>query len=165
MDLIIISPVLQALTSIVSIIGVPVAIYVYWSNKVNERKEKEYETYHALDEKYYEYIRLCLQYPELDLFYIPLSGKVKLTPQQQIQKLAMFEILISLLERAHVMYSDQSSLIKRVQWNGWQLYIQGWSRRQDFRQIWSTLAPGYYDERFINYVNDLIRQTPIDLDN
>ena len=157
--------ILQILTSVASIIGIPVAIYVYWSNKTKERKEKEYETYHALDEKYYEYIELCLQYPDLNLFYLPLSKDVPLTPPQMIQKYALFEILISLLERAHIMYSDQSTSIKKAQWEGWELYIQRWSQRRDFRELWSTLAPGYYDERFTQYVGDLVRQTAIDKDD
>jgi hypothetical protein len=59
------------------------------------------------------------------------------------------------------MYADQSTLIKRVQWDGWKLYIQRWSQRKDFREVWGNLAPGYYDERFTKYVDDLIRKTPL----
>ena len=165
MDLDKIIQVTQIITNIASVIGIPAAIYIYWSNKIRERKEKEYETYHALDEKYYEYIKLCIQYPELDLFYIPLDKKNKLIPEQIIQQLAMFEILVAMLERSHIMYADQSSLIKRAQWEGWKLYIQKWSQRKDFREVWANLAPGYYDERFTIYVDDLIRKTPVDYSN
>lgn len=165
MDLAQVIQITQIITNIASVIGIPVAIYVYWSSKVRERKEKEYETYHALDEKYYEYITLCLQYPELDLFYIPLSKKKELTAEQKIQKLALFEILIALLERSHIMYADQSTLIKKAQWEGWKSYIQKWAQRKDFREIWSNLATGYYDERFTKYVDDLIQKTPINYEN
>jgi hypothetical protein len=42
MDLAQVIQVTQLITNIASIIGIPVAIYIYWSNKVRERKEKEY---------------------------------------------------------------------------------------------------------------------------
>jgi hypothetical protein len=149
----------QLIVNIASVIGIPIAIYVYWSNKVIERKQKEYETYNAIDEKYYEYIRLCLQFPELDMFYIPLSKKIKLTPEQSIQRLALFEILISLLERAYIMYANQSTQIKLIQWEGWKSYIQDWCQRKDFRDLWEELGPGYYDERFTKYVDNVIKNS------
>ena len=53
--------VLGAWASVVQLIGIPVAIGVYGLNKRRERLDREYGTYHALDDKYIEYLKLAVK--------------------------------------------------------------------------------------------------------
>lgn len=147
---------LQIITYCISILGIPGAIYVYWDNKRKERKDKEYNTYHALDEKYSKFLELCIQYPELNMYYLPLEKSSKLTPTQKIQRYALFEILISTLERSHIMYADQSTYIKKLQWGGWKQQIDLYCARADFRELWRMLPPEFYDVRFMKYIDGVI---------
>ena len=148
--------ILQLLSSLASVIGIPVAIYVYWDNQRKERKEREYLTYNAIDEKYIRYLEICVQNPELDMYYLPLEKKVRLTAAQKTKQYALGEILLSLMERAYFMYADKSSSIKRDQWAGWDNYIGVWCGRENFREIWNLVGKDF-DEKFYAYINDKMK--------
>jgi hypothetical protein len=132
------------------------AIIVFWDDKRKQRKEREFNTYHSIDEKYIQYLELCVSNPELDLYYLPLETKVKLNAQQKIKQYALFEILVSLMERAYFMYSDGSSDIKKNQWAGWDNYIQVWCKREVFLRIWKLVGKDF-DEKFYAYINAKIK--------
>ncbi|MCI0521881.1 MAG: hypothetical protein L0Z70_16675 [Chloroflexi bacterium] len=123
-----------------AILGIPSAIFAYVREKRRERLEREYGTYNALDEKYIEYLRWVVEHPRLDLYYLPLEQPVVLTPEEKIQQYAMFETLVSLLERAFLMYRDQSNRIKQKQWAGWNDYMEDWCKRDNFRALWEILG-------------------------
>ena len=135
-----------------TVLGIPLAILLFLNEKRKERHDREYGTYHALDDKYIMFLRLCLQHPELDLYSVPLGAPSSLSPTQKIQQYTMFEILISLMERSYLMYKDQSSELKRSQWHGWDSYIQGWCSDQRFRDLWTLVSIEEYDESFIEYL-------------
>nr|WP_321409923.1 hypothetical protein [uncultured Carboxylicivirga sp.] len=88
---------LQIASSIVTILGLPLALYLFYNDKKKERKEREYGTYNALDDKYIHFLEMCLEKPELDVIeYSKDECKNNKERQEQI----MFLILISILERA-----------------------------------------------------------------
>jgi hypothetical protein len=149
--------ILEMLSYLATILGIPIAILLYMNEKRKERLEREYGTYHALDEKYLEYLNLCIDNPDLDLYYLPLDKRPKLTSEQKIRQYAMFEILVSLMERAFLMYRDQTTRIKKAQWEGWSAYIRDWCGRENFRSLWSILGD-QFDENFTNYVNARIQE-------
>ena len=147
---------LQILSSLASIIGFPVAILVFWNEKQKEHKAREYQTYNSIDEKYFTYLQLCIQNPELDLYYLPLEKETPLTAEQKIKRVALFETLVSMMERAHLLYSDQSTLIKKSQWEGWDSYIQIWSKREIFHRLWGLVGKDF-DENFYTYINNVLK--------
>jgi len=151
--------ILQIVSSIISILGVPAAIYVYYSTKRREQRDREYGTYNALDEKYLQYLELCLAHWDLDVFEIPLPAqKKKVTLEQERKEQIIFAILVSILERAYLMYKDQSSEVKKAQFSGWESYMRIWCARKRFRQIWNH--PGFdaqsYDEGFYKHMNAMM---------
>ncbi|MEM2089827.1 MAG: hypothetical protein QXL88_01915, partial [Candidatus Pacearchaeota archaeon] len=107
---------LEILSYIVIILGIPWAIYEFLENKRRERIEREYGTYDALDEKFIEFQNLCLQYPYLDVFDLPDKNPVKLNERQKKEELIAFSILFSIFERAFLMYYNQPSEIRKRQW-------------------------------------------------
>ncbi len=148
--------ILQSISYLASIIGIPLAILIFWDDKRKERMERENATYDAVDEKYVRYLELCVLNPELDLYYLPLEKKVQLNAEQKIKQFALCEILISLMERAYFMYSDKSSSIKKDQWEGWDSYIHVWCKRENFRYIWSLLGKDF-DEKFYLYMDTVLK--------
>lgn len=149
---------LQMLSHAATTLGVPIAIVLFLNEKRKERREREYGTYHALDEKYLQYLELCVEHPELDLYYLPLSAPKELTPAQQIKQYALFEILVTLMERAYLMYRDQSSDIKRRQFEGWNMYMTDWSRRKNFRALWQILGH-QFDTEFTSHMATAMAST------
>ena len=129
MDLSPFNPTLEALSYVITLLGLPAAIYVYLREHSKERREREYGTYNALDDKYLDFLKLCLENADLNIYPQNLEINVRLTPQQESKKLVLFEILISILERSYLMYRDQSSKIKQNQWIGWNEYMEDWMAR------------------------------------
>lgn len=115
------------------------------------RKEREYGTYNSLDDKYIEYLKLCIDHPRLDT-YSANHDSSTLNEVEKQQRFAMFNILISICERSFLMYSDQSSKIKAAQWSGWRDFIVTWSKNSGFKELWRDNSP-QYDKGFTKFVN------------
>lgn len=144
------------LSNIVGIFGIPIAIYIFFNEKRKERLDREYGTYNALDDKYVEYLTLCIKNPELDLYYVPLSGKPReLTEEQKVKQFALFEILLSQMERAFLMYAGHTNEFRMEQWNGWEAYMKEWVKRPIFGKLLSGSDGHQFDKGFITYLRDL----------
>jgi len=145
---------LEVLTNWITILGVPIAIYLYWQEKKKERKEREYGTYNALDDKYIDFLNLCLSHSDLNISQLANVPVYKLEDNQKIKQQMIFEILTSILERAYLMYKEQSSEIRKDQWNGWELYINDWmANNMDYRSFWDGMS-SQWDSKFTAYMNE-----------
>lgn len=145
--------------NIATFLGIPLAIVLFYNEKRRERRDREYGTYNALDDKYDAFLQLCIEHPELNLYSTPLGSIVTLTPNQRIQQLALFEVLVSLLERGFLMYKDQSTNIKQTQWVGWDSYIKNWCASEVFQELWYAVAAEEYDTDFVTYVSNYLKST------
>lgn len=158
MDLL--SQYLEIATFIITIFGVPVAIYIYLQEQKHQREEREYGTYDALDDKYIELQQLCLDYPNLDIFDTPFNKIPDLTEGELKQEEAILLIRISIFERAYLMYQREIAKAKQNQWEGWDIEIQEWLERQNFKKIWD-IHKQYYDQRFVSYFEDKRSETSV----
>ena len=118
--------ILELITYLITIIGVPFAIYSYLREQKLQREEREYGTFDALDDKYIEIQQLCLQYPNLDVFDTPYNNPKTLSEAEQKQEEAIFLIRISIFERAFLMYQRENDKAKTCQWEGWDIEIKEW---------------------------------------
>lgn len=150
---------IAAAADIVTILGVPVAIFVYLREKHKERRRREYETYDALDERFIEFQRMCLEHPTLDIHDIQSRDARELTGLEQKQELVAYTILFSIFERAYLMYYDQTTDVKARQWTGWEDYIRNYLARERARSAWQSLnsVGGSFDSKFVNYMNLLLQ--------
>ena len=107
---------LDIATKALVILGSPLAYFQYIRTSRKERRDREYGTYNALDEKYLEFQKLCLEHPYLNIFDIPDKEPQKLNEKQEKEELILLTMLFSIFERAYLLYSDQTSAIKKKQW-------------------------------------------------
>ena len=156
MDVVAVRNALEILAFLAVILGVPIALYSFLQEKKRERRDREYGTYNALDDKYIEYVQLCLKNPDLDVFDVPRKDGQELSPEQSRREVMVFTFLVSILERAFLMYRDQSTEIKRDQWSGWDQYMHDWFSRDNFQHAWAIVAP-QFDEDFVKYGNAMIK--------
>jgi len=147
---------LETILRVFQLVGIPVAIGLYMVNKQKERRDKDYGTYDTLDDKYIDYLKLCLDYPDLDVGDTPKANVGVLSPEQQQRELVMFSILVSIMERAYLMYEDRSYRVREQQWAGWETYIEQWGRRANFKSALPQLCLGF-DERFVKYLRTKIK--------
>lgn len=147
-----IKSILEILSHIITILGFPIAIYVLIQEKLKERRAREYGTYTALDDKYIEFLKICLENPALDIYHLEKKEPHAYTQEQKTKEIVVFEILISILERAYLMYSEHSTKIKKEQWEGWNMYMYEWMRRENFRDAWRQLGH-QWEINFENHMN------------
>lgn len=141
---------------IVVLLGFPLAYVQYLRTKRKEKRDREYGTYNALDEKYLEFQKLCLDHPYLNIFDIPDKVPQKLDEKQQKEELILLTMLISIFERAYLLYSDQNSVIKKKQWVGWDSYIKSYCKRENFLQAWK-ISGNTFDTDFEKFMEECIK--------
>lgn len=139
-------------------VSIAIALAVFWMTKHKEQFEREYAAYNALDEKYCDYLRLVVQYPQLDLYSIALVNPPGLTPDEKIKESATFEILVCLMERAFLMYRNQRSALRKAQWEGWEAYIKEWCQRENFRRLWLAVG-NQFDAGFVKCMDKLVAES------
>lgn len=150
--------ILEAASYATTIIGIPIAILVFLYGKRKDRSAQEVDTYLHANEKYIQYLILCLEHPDLDCFDLSvLEPQVKAT-DLDIKRLTLLTILISMLETGYLLYRRHKTTIRRSQWQGWHDYMVMWASRPDFRRAWPALGP-QFDSDFYVFMDQLLRDT------
>lgn len=147
--------VLEACSFLVVLLGVPIGVLQYVQAVKREQIDREYGTYNALDEKFIEFQNLCLTHPDLDIFDVPDKTPGTLTAEQKKKELIAFTILLSIFERAYLMYHDQATILKQKQWTGWDEYIQDFCNRENFKRAYRE-SVATYDKDFEQYIRRFI---------
>ena len=141
---------------VVTVIGLPLAIVVFLSDQRRERRNEEDEVYQLLSDAYNDFLRVVIDNPDLRLRN--QAATPDLTAEQQERKLAIFDMLISLLERAYITaYDDHMNEAQRRRWNSWEDFMREWLRRDAFYYRLPQLLKGE-DPEFAAYVQRLAEQ-------
>jgi len=150
--------ILEALSYIATIIGIPVAIVAFLAEMRKSRRERERDAYVEANARYVGYLTLCLEHPELDGFDLSEQDPEVRDSGFEVKKLALFSILISILETGYILYADQRDNAELRQWQGWHDYMMMWASRPDFRKAWPLLGP-QFDTEFVQQMEKIMRDT------
>jgi hypothetical protein len=145
----------QIVAHLVTIGGVPLAIWLYLQEKRRERHERAYGAWHALDSQYLRFLELCLARPDLDVLDLPVGDGGEPTNDQIRQEQILFRMLITLLERAFVMYHEQTTDVEERQWGQWLGYMKDFATRENFRLAWPQLSQRF-DSDFVGFMDELM---------
>lgn len=141
----------EALSYVVTIFGLPLAILVFIYEQRRERQNEEEEIFQRLSDEYTEFLKLVLANPDLQLLRKEASA-LPLTDEQRERKLVLFNILISLFERAYLLvYEERMDRQTQRLWQSWEDYLVEWCQRADFREALPELLQGE-DEDFQNHI-------------
>jgi hypothetical protein len=81
-----------------------------------------------------------------------------LTDEQRERMTVLFDILISLFERAYLSaYDDDMNDAQRRRWHSWDDFMREWCRREDFRAALPRLLQGE-DEYFAKYIRRIAEE-------
>jgi hypothetical protein len=146
---------LQALTQIVyyvamSIAG-PLAVIAYLTTRKQDKSDKEYQTYDELDNRFFEYQKLALEYYDLDILDVPNNDPSLAFDKKRKQEMVAYAILFSLFERAFLMFSSQANKFRQRQWSGWKRFLDDFIRRESVRTAWE-LSKETYDTDFQQFM-------------
>jgi hypothetical protein len=143
----------ELLSYIVTVIGLPVAIYIFLHEQRKERENEEEEVYQLLSDNYQDFLKIALENPDLHLF--SAEETPQLTEEQKERMFIIFSMLVSLFERAYLLlYDDKLSPRQLRRWRSWEDYMVEWCRRQDFRALLPSLLQGE-DPGFVHYIQAL----------
>jgi len=125
----------------------PLAAIAYLKAKKTERLAKEYQTYDELDNRFFEYQKLALEYFDLDMLDVPNNDPSLAFDKKRKQEMVAHAILFSLFERAYLMFSHQADMFRQRQWSGWKHFLNDFLRRANVRTAWE-LSKSTYDTDF-----------------
>jgi hypothetical protein len=148
---------LEALSYAVTIIGLPFAIVVFIQERRKERRNDDEELYLQLSDEYAKFLRLMLDHADLHLI-TRSQPAVPFTSEQIERRNVLFELLISIFERAYILvYEDRMDRQASRLWQTWADYIREWCRRPDFRELLPTLLQGE-DPDFQSYIGKIAEE-------
>ncbi|HEY1101949.1 MAG TPA: hypothetical protein VGE70_00880 [Burkholderiaceae bacterium] len=135
---------------VVTALGLPFAIVFFWWEQRKERNNEEEEAYQLLSDAYNDFLRVVLANSDLRLrTHEPLADP---TPEQNERMLVIYDMLISLFERAYIVaWSSSMSDVERRRWNSWDDFMREWCRRESFRSALPLLLRGE-DPQFQAYI-------------
>jgi succinate dehydrogenase flavin-adding protein (antitoxin of CptAB toxin-antitoxin module) len=146
----------ELLSYVVTVIGLPMAIAVFLTEKRKERRNEEEAVYESVSDNYQEFLRIVLEHPDLHLF--SMTKTPALTEDQQERMMVIFSMLISLFERAYMLlYEEGANSDKLRRWHSWEDYMREWCAREDFRDSLDTLLTGE-DPDFCAYIRGLAKE-------
>jgi len=144
------------LANIVTVFALPLAIYTFAVEQRKERENEDEEVYQLLSDAYIDFLKLALDHCDLKLR--TQAPTPNLTEEQIERRQVLFEILISLFERAYVTaYSESMTPQQRRRWNSWEDFMHEWCRRSDFNAALPTLLQGE-DVDFAAYITKIAAQ-------
>jgi hypothetical protein len=142
---------------IVTVVGLPFAIIVYIWDQRRERQNEDEEIYQQLSDEYADFLKLLLKNADLQLLSPEKEGPV-LDGEQSERKKIIFDILVSLFERAFILvYEDDMRPQTKRLWASWDDYMRFWCKRKDFRQSLDSLLEGE-DHEFVAYMKKVSTQ-------
>jgi hypothetical protein len=138
---------------VVTLFALPFGIYVFLREQRKERENEEEEGWQRLADAYNDFLKLVLANPDLKLR--TESGAPHLSDEQRERTRVIFEMLISLFERAYILlYEDDMPGHQSRRWHSWDDYMREWCRRTDFRALLPELLRGE-DPAFADYIRVL----------
>ena len=144
----------ELLSYVVTIVGLPLAIWVFLMEQRKERQNEEEEIYQRLSDEYTSFLKLVLSNPDLQLLRKDAALQ-PLSDEQNERKLALFSILVSLFERAYLLvYEERMDRQSQRLWLSWEDYMREWCERRDFREALPELLKGE-DEDFCAHIQKI----------
>jgi hypothetical protein len=141
---------LELATFVVTIVALPFAVWVFLKEQRKERENEEEEAYLHLSDAYNEFLKIVLANADLQLR--TNAALPNPTPEQNERMLTIFDMLISLFERAFlVAYKTEMSPTEQRRWNSWDDSMREWCRRDDFHNALPLLLRGE-DPAFTQYI-------------
>ena len=131
----------ELMSYVVTVVALPLAIFTFWQEQRKERENEEEETYQLLSVGYTDFLKLVMENPDLQLR--SRQAAPQLSDEQRERRQVVFEMLVSLFERAYLLaYDDTMTEKQRRRWHSWDDYMREWCRRPDFCTMLPQLLEG-----------------------
>ena len=141
----------------VTVFGLPFAIWVFLVQQRAERENEDEEAYLHLADAYNDFLKVVLAHSDLQLR--TATALPNPTPEQHERMMIIFDMLVSLFERAYlVAWKPSMSPTEQRRWNSWDDYMREWCQREDFARTLPFLLRGE-DPGFQAYITRVAAET------
>lgn len=128
---------------------------IWWQlKKANE--DRENGTYDSLDVRFTRFLEICSKYPDLEVYAPNRDNWDELDSQQRRRQLILYQMLVSILERAYILYNNTYTLksaSRRHQWEGWVQYMRDYADAPAFQYAWHVEKIGRdMDATFVDFM-------------
>lgn len=157
----------EFLSFVAVVIGVPIALielHAHAADAADAAKKQRIEAaekiYRDVDQRYMDFMKLCIEHPRLDCYSLPQGGSPPLSADELMQQKILYSTLSDVFEVAFVQYhkpnEDNPDVIKlyKDQWAGWDAYIRKFLGRRVYRQTWREIKDEY-DKGFVAYMDTI----------
>ncbi len=152
---------LEVASFAVTVVGLPFAIWVFMTQQRAERENEDEEAYLHLADAYNDFLKVVLAHSDLQLR--TNSALPNPSPEQSERMLVIFDMLVSLFERAFlVAWKPVMSPTEQRRWNSWDDYMREWCRREDFANALPFLLRGE-DPGFQRYIHRVAAEEGVPL--
>src|SRR6478735_6844465 len=108
----------------------PLALVEYFKAKKRDRLANEYKIYDELNNRFFEYQKIALEYYDLDILDVPNNDPSLGFDKKRKQEMVAYAILFSLFARAFLMFHQQAEACQLRQWPGWRHFPNHFIRRE-----------------------------------
>jgi hypothetical protein len=157
----------ELLSYVVTVFGLPLAIVAFLFEQRKERENEEEEVYQLLSDAYTDFLKLVMANSDLKLTLYMNDTETEVredlmienfTKEQQERMHVLFEILISIFERAFLLAYEPKMNAKQLRrWHSWEDYMRDWCSRADFRRVLPRLLVGE-DPDFSSYISHIANE-------
>lgn len=153
MDFLLDSDFWETASFIVTVFGLPFAIFLFLYEQRKERDAEDEAAYQLLQDAYHDFLKIVLDNPDLKLR--TTTSTPDLSDEQRERMLIIFEMLIALFERAYIVsYEPDLKGVALRRWHSWDDYMREWCQRDDFYYLLPQLLRGE-DPHFVAYIRRL----------
>ncbi len=130
----------------------PLALIEFLKARNADRRANEYKIYDELNNRFFEYQKIALEYYDLDILDVPNNDPSLAFDKKRKQEMVAHAMLFSLLERAFLMFYQQEDQFRLRQWSGWKHLLNDFIRRESVRSAWQV-SRGTYDTDFQKFMD------------
>ena len=142
---------LEGLSYLVTILGFPIAIFVFIYEHRRRLSNDENELHRQLSEEYDNFVRLTLDNSDL-LIWRSTDDSANLDEEQLERRRIIYMMLISLFEKAYIMlFSENMSQERNRRWLSWEDDMLEWCGKKDFANQLPELLEGE-DSAFSHHI-------------
>src|SRR4029078_8912633 len=114
----------------------PLALIEFLKARNADRRANEYKVYDELNDRFFEYQKIALEYYDLDILDIPNNDPSLAFDKKRQPELVAYAMLFSRFERAFLMFHQQEDQFRLRQWSGWKHFLNDFIRREAVRAAW-----------------------------
>jgi hypothetical protein len=135
----------------------PLALVEFLKARKSDRRANEYKVYDELNNRFFEYQKIALEYYDLDILDVPNNDPSLAFDKKRKQEMVAHAMLFSLFERAFLMFNQQEDQFRLRQWSGWKHFLNDFIRRESVRSAW-LISRGTYDTEFQKFMDGKIAE-------